>query len=459
MCPLTTGQTPSSAQPGPISDQIWNAVVPFARQAGHANIGGYGEPLLNPKCLDYLRELDREGVHTTLTTNGTLVTSAIAAELAALERLDSVNVSIDSPDPVIYKDIRGGSVDKALRGVGHLAAALKPTQLTVSSVMMRTNMASLLAFPARLAALGVPTYVLQGLVDYTPDLEPEETRWRDGLSTDVARMRDACERAGVSLVFELPERVAAETRDPGELAGATSKPHAVSETDTKQCFAPWDVPVIDKDGRVFPCCYALSHATAVMGDLKQTAAFEVWQGATFDAFRAAIVDGRTAPDICKICTLVPVGPHPLRRYLVRLLPLQSTLDRGVERCLAVQNAGPATWTADDRIYIGTANPRDRDSAYYDPSWIGRNRIGSFSEAAVPPGGTATFRFRVAPAGQVAAEFFQLVVEHQCWVPGTRFDMRGDTTINPAPAETHAVQSSPTGWRGMIRRWLWRSKPS
>lgn len=434
-----------------MSDQLWQAVVPFATQAGHANIGGYGEPLLNPRCLDYLRELDREGIHTTLTTNGTLVTPAIAAELAALVHLDSVNVSIDSPDAAIYKAIRGGLVEKALTGVGHLAAALKPSQLTVSSVMMRTNIESLFAFPARLAELGVRTYVLQGLVDYTPGLEPEETRWRDGLAADVARLQEESDRAGLNLVFELPERVAAETHDPADLLRPPAEERRPSETDTKQCFAPWDVPIIDKDGKVFPCCYALSNATAMMGDLNEASANDIWQGERFEAFRAGIVDGRTMPGICRSCTVVPTGPHPLRLYSIRLLPAQSTLEGGVEMCLAVQNAGASTWTASDTILIGTANPRDGHSAYYDPSWIGRNRICSFAEAAVPPGGTATFRFRIAPSEQVAEESFQLVVEHQCWVPGTRFQVGGRVTGREALAGGGEPRTESTGLRAIVRR--------
>jgi len=435
MCPLTTGLTPSSEQPGPMADPVWTAIVRFARQAGHVNIGGYGEPLLNPNCLDYLRTLDREGVRTTLTTNGTLVTPAIAAGLAELPHLVSVNISIDSPDPAIYKSIRGGSVDKALSGVGLLAAALRPSQLTVSSVMMRSTMDSLPAFPARLATIGVRTYVLQGLVDYAPGLEPEELHWRDGLARHVELMKQAAEAAGTSVVFELPERVAAEMRDPVDVAreaAAVPTPHEV--TDTKQCFAPWDTPVFDKDGRVFPCCYAMTHASAVLGNVKETSPEAIWQGEKFEAFRAAIVDGRTLPDVCRQCTVVPTGPHPLRLYSTKLLLDRSTLAGTTAMILAVRNAGARTWTRDDRVYLGTAAPRDGDSAFYDATWIGRNRICSFREDQVPPGGTATFVFIVNPADGVETESFQIVVEGQCWVPGTLFQIR--------PEQPHLAPSAP-----------------
>ncbi len=63
------------------------------------NLGGYGEPLSNQRCLDYLRELDALGVRTVLTTNATMVNRKIADQLAALAHFDGVNVSIDSPDP------------------------------------------------------------------------------------------------------------------------------------------------------------------------------------------------------------------------------------------------------------------------------------------------------------------------------------------------------------------------
>jgi radical SAM protein with 4Fe4S-binding SPASM domain len=433
MCPLTSDRTPSSLQPGNLSEALWETIVAFAQKAGHVIVAGYGEPLLNGKCLDYLRELDGLGVRTSLTTNGLLVTAQVAAELAALRHLADVNVSIDSPDPAIYRDIRGGNVEKALEGARHLARALQPSQITVSSVMMRSNIESLVTFPSLLASMGIRKYVLQGLVDYTPGLDAEEVRWRNGLPESVARLRRASDEAGVELTFALPERVAAELKDPSE---ALARQQAPADGETKQCFAPWDVPVIDKDGKVFPCCYALSNATAILGDLNKESGERIWTGPEFQAFRRALLDPRTTPDVCRTCTVVRSGPHPLSVYSARIVHDRSVLrDRSRFR-LVLQNLGTASWTREDRVLIGTAGPRDGASAYYHATWIGRNRVTSFSEEVVPPGGHATFDFEVTHAPQVPSEAFQVVVENQCWVPGTRFEIRpGD-----APATTDGLPS-------------------
>jgi radical SAM protein with 4Fe4S-binding SPASM domain len=188
----------------------------------------------------------------------------------------------------------------------------------------------------------------------------------------------------------------------------------------KQCFAPWDTPVIDKDGRVFPCCYALTHTSAVMGRVGEAGLDEIWRGEAFQRFRRNIVDARTTPDVCKVCTVVPTGPHVLGLYSAKMLDDKSVLRDSDEMRLVVQNTGTATWTANDRINIGASSPRDRASAYYHPSWIGTNRITSFVEPAVAPGATATFKFRITPSANPPFEIFQLVVEDKRWLPEPRF---------------------------------------
>jgi cyclic pyranopterin phosphate synthase len=79
-----------------------------------------GEPMLRPDLLDIIRSVPR-GIESSITTNGTLLTS-LAPDLrnAGLRR---VNVSLDSLDPETYKKITGTDrLGDVLEGI---AAALK----------------------------------------------------------------------------------------------------------------------------------------------------------------------------------------------------------------------------------------------------------------------------------------------------------------------------------------------
>lgn len=122
VCPLTTGTTSSGLDGGHISEEIWAQLLPLGKRAKQVFVAALGEPLANPRCLELLRELDAHGVRTTLVTNGVALTPSIAAALAELEHLAHINMSIDSPDPVTYCQVRGGSLNRSLRGLGNLMA-------------------------------------------------------------------------------------------------------------------------------------------------------------------------------------------------------------------------------------------------------------------------------------------------------------------------------------------------
>jgi radical SAM protein with 4Fe4S-binding SPASM domain len=419
MCPLTAGDTPSSKDPGHLSPDRWADVVSFATEAGQVNVGGYGEPFSNPKCLQYLGDLDAAGVRISLTTNATMVNERIAGQLAALPNLINVNVSVDSPDPDLYQAIRGGELRHAMAGVGHLAKALGPDRLTVSSVMMRRNIDSLAAFPAILSGLGLNKYVLQGLVDYTPEVEGEEFTAADHLPDRVDRIRAAAKGAAVELLFELPDRTQALLR--GDDVGAT--PPAPDPSQTRVCFAPWDVPVVDKDGRVFPCCFAMTHGKAVLGNLHDATLHDIWHGRQFHGFRRALTRAETTPGTCRECTVAPAGPHPFAELSAEVLEDASHVEGGEAMTVVMRNTGTATWSRQDQMHLGTAEPRDHASAFHRLEWIGVNRVGTFEEVTVPPGATATFRFKATPSAGVDAETLQLVAEHRAWIPGTRVRIR------------------------------------
>jgi radical SAM protein with 4Fe4S-binding SPASM domain len=429
MCPLTAQITTSGLRPGHMQAELLGKIIPFAQEAGQVGIAGYGEPLTHPDCVQFLQELDSLGVRTNITTNGTLLTKSVSEELAALQHLAGVNISIDSPDPKIYREIRGGNLEKALEGVRNLTAVIDdPSKVTVSSVMMNTNIESLVAFPGLLSKLGVEKYVLQGLIDYNPGLENEDLLRQNGPSSHLDKIKQACADTGIELILTLPEHVAAELASASDTPGKQAIP---PESKARQCCLPWEIPVIDRNGQVFPCCYAESNSTAVLGDLNQASLQSIWQGEKYREFRQNILDGRTTPAICQRCTLVPSGVHPLRLYSAMILREKSEIGATHAR-LCVQNTGTCTWTHDNPVLIGTSNPRSRTSAYFCPSWLSSDRVAAFIENRVPPGSTATFEFQIAPSAEVLAESFELLVEGKCWLPNTRFELSPGGKAHPGP---------------------------
>jgi radical SAM protein with 4Fe4S-binding SPASM domain len=440
MCPLNAGKTPSSLRPGHMTDVLWEEIVTIAREMDRVIISGFGEPLTHPQCMSFLQKLDSLGIRAGISTNGTLLTKSISEALAELQHLIHINISIDSPDPEIYHEIRGGQLEKALKGVENLMSVIDdPVKVTVSSVAMNSNIESLAAFPPLLSKLGVKKYILQGLVDLTPELQHEHLLHQKGVSEHFAKIKEACAEAGVELLFILPGRLNLELEDPSEALRKYYGQGALPKDWTRQCCVPWELPFVDKDGRIFPCCYAATRHTAIMGDLREESLEGIWYGEKYQEFRRNILDSRRTPAVCRDCTVVPLGKHPFRLYSAKILHEQSVLNDQVKLHLGIQNTGSRSWTQDDLVRVGTAHPRDHESAYAHPSWLSANRITSFMEKTVPPGGTATFDFRIRPTAEVRSEIFQLVVEEKCWLPNTQFEIRpGNAKENPLRFQGYKV---------------------
>lgn len=422
MCPLTLEAVPSSLRPGHVQEMTWQHVRELARVMGRVNLTGYGEPLANPRFLTYLRELDDLGVKTGFATNGALLTPGFVAELAGLRHLVHVNVSIDSPDPATYHFIRGGDVAKALAGLRILAAALRPPKrVSVSSVVIDRNLESLTAFPRLLASLGVKEFLLQGLIDWNPAWADEHLARSGRLPGPLRQIEDDCKTLGIRLELQPDQRLDLELSDPEEALRRYHGHEPLTPTRTKQCCVPWDLPFINKDGQVFPCCY--SDETALMGDLREQSFDAIWQGEPFGRFRADLLSGTHAPTVCRRCNAVPTGPHPLNEYAATILLKKSVLRGRMRLKLLVRNTGLRTWTQATRLRIGTAEPRDRESMYFHTSWISPTRVATFREESVAPGEVATFPLVMTPDDAVKTEEFQLLVEGVCWLPDTCFTVR------------------------------------
>jgi radical SAM protein with 4Fe4S-binding SPASM domain len=414
-----------------MSESVWSELMPIARRTKQVWIAGFGEPLTNPRCLDLLQQLDDEGIRTTFVTNGLALNPRIASRLASLQNLVHINVSIDSPDPTIYRHIRGGSLDRALRGLNNLIGSVSDTsRITVSSVAMRDNIGTLADFPPVLARMGIKTYVVQGLNDYTDYSKGQRLSGADDLAEHISRLRSACTEWGIDLALTTPERTDAEQNQADGVLRRYFYDLGATATKTRQCMLPWELPYIDKDGRVFPCCIAASASESQLGQLGQpdkATLMDVWNGKAYQDFRQALLDHSTTPAVCRNCTIVPAGTHPLRAYRATLIHINRKVSRDGIITVRFRNTGTETW-AGPSIRVGTAMPRDRSSRGALPAWVSNNRPCSFKEQAVAPGEIATFTFQIDVAAGRSLEHFQLVADGTCWLPNTQFSVETPRAI-------------------------------
>lgn len=417
MCPLTSGATASSVNPGLIGERSWSEVTKLAKQTRFVVVAGFGEPLADPRCFAMLEELDREGIGFDVTTNGTPLTPANVARLATFEHLRRIHVSIDSPDPDTYLAIRGGPLDRAVAGLRTLMGAMEdPYRVCVQAVLTPETAPTLPHFPGLLSTLGVRTLVIQGLVDYSGN---PELPWRlpPEAKNYVQAIREAGSAEGVDVSFTVPGRLDLELNAPEQVLDLYDGASAGRRT--RQCMLPWEMPYVDKNGSVFACCYAAANDGRVLAELENTSLEAAWNGAAFRKFRRDLISGSSMPAECRTCTTVPLGPHPLDGYSAAI-DLRASRLRGTDNRLVVRNAGSEVWGPDTHLRIGTAQPRDRRSQLYHPTWLSEDRVASFAEEEVRPGATATFLFSTESEDVRSPETFQLVVEGRFWLPGTEF---------------------------------------
>ena len=230
---------------------------------------------------------------------------------------------------------------------------------------------------------------------------------------------------GIQLDLSVPERSYADSADP---VGARARFYGSGDWDervTRQCYVPWQVPFIDKDGRVFACCFAASADERQLGQIGPETFDEIWSGHAFRAFRRDIVDGVTTPEICRRCTVAPLGVHPFKTWAAAVVSGHASVTGRTTAAVSIsaRNLGERPWTRADQVRIGTAGARDSISALAHPGWLSPNRPATFSQHEVPPGAVATFEFAVAANRDAADAEFEIVADGSCWIPNTSFSVR------------------------------------
>ena len=407
-----------------MSDETWEHFFALARHVDYVNILGTGEPWLHPRFLDYLQRLDDAGVGTVIVTSGDLVTEARAQALGRLRHLRKISFSIDSPEPEAYSRIRGQSLERALAGLQRTMSHLPdPSKVRISATVMRDNLFSLASFPQLLRRYGVRQLSLRGVndtKDTTRSMMPDYTPAERAVLKQIKQEAEA-DGALVNFLPTLPaDLIQIATGDfLQESSGSPVIPPAArapaAGPRTRVCSDPWEKAIVTKDGAVYPCeCY---HLQVPLGSLATDSFEAVWYGSQYDSFRRTLLCGGNVG--CRNCERREEGPHPFNVFSAEVLDV-SLGDVAVSR-ITLRNTGTSTWGQGAVVRLAASRPRDRtDSKYQHESWISPHRVCTHNEEIVESGSVATFTFRTAPPASRngLAEYFQFVVEGQCWLPNS-----------------------------------------
>jgi MoaA/NifB/PqqE/SkfB family radical SAM enzyme len=286
-------------------DLTWNRFLAITDQfplLRRVVLHGIGEPMLNPDLGRMIRHLKARGAYVLFNSNGLLLRGKKAADLAA-SGLDELRLSIDGGTPETYRAVRG--VDGFDRILGNLRrfARLKD-DLSVDSprvslwvTLMRLNAGDLPRLVRVAAAGGVREVYLQRLVFSGRGIATSEQA--------LYRRAGEAERAAIAEAQSLAGELGVELRGSGELGPAelvNSPPRG--DAPWRGCHRPWRLMYVTANGNVLPCCIApftrQPYAEIVLGSLDNQTVADVWDGAAYQRWRRAMLDGEP-PAACKGC--------------------------------------------------------------------------------------------------------------------------------------------------------------
>jgi MoaA/NifB/PqqE/SkfB family radical SAM enzyme len=263
------------------------------------HLQGLGEPLMHPRFFDMVRHATARGIAVSTNTNLTLLTSRRAVECVS-SGLAEIHVSIDGATAATYESIRlRARFAKVLRNLDRLVASRRRSggaapHIRIVAVAMRRNLAELPGIVALAADHGVESVFVQHLChEYGEASLPEAYRsMRDFVSAETLLGVDP---QALQCAFAEARRMAQTRNVDLRLPPLEQRP-----TRPRGCDWPSRGAYLSYRGEAMPCCMVSTPDRANLGDMAIEGVAQVWNGARYRAFRAALAS-ENPPDICRSC--------------------------------------------------------------------------------------------------------------------------------------------------------------
>lgn len=102
--------------------ETFEALLDQLPDVEHLELQGEGEPLMHPAFFEMAGRARARGIEVSTISNGSFFSDARIAKILEAD-IGSILVSIESADPDAFRAIRGGSLDKVIRGIRALVEA------------------------------------------------------------------------------------------------------------------------------------------------------------------------------------------------------------------------------------------------------------------------------------------------------------------------------------------------
>ncbi|HXZ02856.1 MAG TPA: radical SAM protein [Stellaceae bacterium] len=291
--------------PADMSWPLFTSIVDQLPGLKRAVLHGVGEPMLVKSLPRMVRYLKNRGVYVLFNTNGTLLAPKKNRELIDTG-LDELRVSLDAADAASFLKVRGKNMfDRILRNLGAFTALQRAIGASSPRVSLwltglKETIDQLPDFVRLAARIGVGEVHLQRLV--FDDLGRGLARAQSSLFEKTQAAEEAAIAEAVAVGRALGVAIdASGATEPGVSLkrGAEARPWSA-------CRRPWALMYFTAHGRALPCCIApfsaRDYATYTLGDATQQSLREIWAGAPYQRFRAALTSD-APPRPCQNCGL------------------------------------------------------------------------------------------------------------------------------------------------------------
>jgi MoaA/NifB/PqqE/SkfB family radical SAM enzyme len=293
--------------PADMSWELFTSIVDQIPDLQRAVLHGVGEPMLVKNLPKMVRYLKDRGTYVLFNTNGTVLNERNGRALIEAG-LDELRVSLDAANARTFRAVRGKDyfrrILRNVRAFRNLQEREGKDRPRVSAWLtgLKETIAELPAFVQVAADIGVKEVYLQRLVFFEHDAiglaRPDQALFEQ-MTRDESKHLAAATALAHSLGISFNASGAAS--EPGLSLKRGDEPSPWS-----LCRRPWTVMYFTANGRALPCCIAPfsqhGYENYTLGDATQQTLQEIWNGAAYRSFRAALLS-EEPPQACANCGL------------------------------------------------------------------------------------------------------------------------------------------------------------